>query len=266
MMFNLLTRNMTRTNLLILVAFLFLSLTACKKDNSSSSGRAALNVMLTDDPASYDQVNIDVQSIEIHSDNGGWITLNGYPGIYNLLDLTNGLDTLIANDSIPAGTISQVRLHLGTNNTIMVDSVIYPLEIPSGYTSGLKINVHQVVTGGTAYTLLLDFDAGHSIVETGNNEYKLKPVIHGQFVNGVSTDGTIIGVVMPPASNAFVSAINSSDGASTYINVTTGQYSLQNLTLGPYTIWINTNPPYNDTTFIFNAVAGTNSIDTIWVD
>lgn len=257
---------MTRTNLLALITLFSLSFAACKKDGSSDASKASLKVLLTDDPADYDQVNIDVQSIEIHSDNGGWITLNGYPGIYNLLDLTNGLDTLIANDSIPAGTVSQVRLHLGTNNTIMVDSVVYPLEVPSAYTSGLKINIHQVVTGGSSYTLLLDFIAGHSIVETGNGEYKLKPVIHGQFVSGVSTDGTITGVIMPPASNAYVSATNASDSASTYIDATTGNYLLQNLTPGSYTIWINTNAPYNDTTFTFNVVAGANTIDTVWVD
>jgi hypothetical protein len=222
--------------------------------------------MLTDDPADYDQVNVDVQSVEIHTNSGGWITLNGYPGIYNLLDLTNGIDTLIASDSIPTGTVSQIRLNLGPNNTIMVDSVMHPLEVPSGYSSGLKINVHQAIAGGTAYTLLLDFDAGHSIVETGNGEYKLKPVIHGQFVNGAVTGNTITGVVMPAASNAFVSATSTSDTASTYINSTTGQFLLQNLSPGSYTIWINTNPPYNDTTFTFNVAAGPNAIDTIWVD
>ncbi|HZF99878.1 MAG TPA: DUF4382 domain-containing protein, partial [Chitinophagales bacterium] len=153
-----------------------------------------------------------------------------------------------------------------SNNTIMVDSVIYPLEVPSGYTSGLKINVHQVITGGTSYTLLLDFDAGHSIVETGNGEYKLKPVIHGQFINAVSTDGTITGVVMPPASNAFVSATNATDSTSTYIDPITGNYLLQNLTPGSYTIWINANTPYNDTTFTFNVASGANTIDTVWVD
>jgi len=257
---------MLRTNLLALITLVSLSFAACKKDNGSSSSRAALKVLLTDDPADYDQVNIDVQSIEIHTNNGGWIELDGYPGIYNLLDLTNGIDTLIADDSIPAGTISQVRLKLGSNNTIMVDSVIYPLEVPSGYTSGLKINVHQVVTGGTSYTLLLDFDAGHSIVETGNGEYKLKPVIHGQFINAVSTDGTITGVVMPPASNAFVSATNATDSTSTYIDPITGNYLLQNLTPGSYTIWINANTPYNDTTFTFNVASGANTIDTVWVD
>jgi len=263
---------MTRNNLLALITLVSLSFAACKDNTmpnggtpNGSNARASMRVMLTDDPADYDQVNIDVQSVEINSDNGGWITLNTFSDMYNLLDLTNGIDTLIANDSLPAGMISQIRLNLGPNNTIMVNGVVHPLDVPSGNTSGLKINVHQTLVAGGNYTLLLDFDAGHSIVEQGNGEYKLKPVIHGQLVTSIVTDGTITGVVMPPASNAFVSATNATDSTSTYINALTGQYSLQNLTPGTYTIAISTNAPYNDTTFTYNVAAGPNAIDTIWV-
>jgi hypothetical protein len=252
----------------IIVSALFLSLSfvACKKDSPNSSARAFMSVRLTDAPADYDQVNIDVQSVEIHTDGGGWQTLTTYNGIYDLLDLTNGFDTLIANDSIPAGTISQIRLVLGSNNTIMVDSVVYPLEVPSGYTSGLKINIHQVVTGGTAYTMLLDFDAGHSIVETGNGEYKLKPVIHGQLVSTVVTTATITGVVLPTSCTAFVSATNALDTASTYADAATGQFQLQNLMPGTYTFSVDAASPCNDTTFTLNVIAGPNAVDTVWVN
>jgi hypothetical protein len=265
-------KTMMRNNLLALITLVSLFFGACKDNTTPGGGtpnvsnaRASMKVMLTDDPADYDQVNIDVQSVEINTDSGGWMTLNTFSGMYDLLDLTNGIDTLIANDSLPVGMITQIRLNLGSNNTIMVDSVIYPLEIPSGNTSGLKINIHQNLVAGGSYTLLVDFDAGHSIVEQGNGVYKLKPVLHAQLVSNVITDGTVTGVIMPPGSNAFVSATNASDSTSTYIDTTTGQYSLQNLTPGSYTIWVNTNAPYNDTTFTFNVTAGPNAIDTIWV-
>src|SRR5215217_548997 len=143
---------MTRNNLLALLTLISLSFAACKDDTTPGGGtpnvsnaRASMKVMLTDDPADYDQVNIDVQSVEIHTDSGGWMTLNSFSGMYDLLDLTDGIDTLIANDSLPVGHISQVRLNLGPNNTIMVDGVIHPLEVPSGNTSGLKINIDQTL-------------------------------------------------------------------------------------------------------------------------
>src|SRR5690606_13795518 len=82
---------------------------ACNK-NETTDGTAVLHVRLTDDPADYDAVNIDVQSIEIHSDESGW---NSYdilnPGIYNLLNFRNGMDTLLISATLPAGHISQMR-------------------------------------------------------------------------------------------------------------------------------------------------------------
>lgn len=250
--------------ILSLLTFFFQS---CKKDDPAGSGKAQLRVYLTDDPADYEEVNIDVQSVEIHSNTQGWQTLSTIVGIYNLLDLTNGIDTLIALDSLSSGTISQVRLNLGSNNTIKINGVIHPLDIPSGSTSGLKINVHQPINPGGNYVLLLDFDAGHSIVEQGNNQFKLKPVLRGEFINApVLNAGIVKGVIMPPGSSAFVSAAGSADSASTYINTNSGEYLLQYLDPGTYNIWINVNPPYSDTTFTFTVTAGLNVIDTIWVD
>ena len=52
------------------------------------------------------------------------------------------------------------------------------LKTPSGQESGLKVQVHQEVTGGILYRLTLDFDAGRSIVKAGNSgKYLLKPVL-----------------------------------------------------------------------------------------
>ena len=44
---------------------------------------------------------------------------NAYPGLYNLMDLTNGRDTILADAEIPQGSISQIRLILGENNFII---------------------------------------------------------------------------------------------------------------------------------------------------
>lgn len=251
--------------LLLIVAIATLTV-GCNKE-SEPNKKASLRVHLTDDPADYEEVNIEVESVEIHTNTNGWTVLNTLSGVYDLLDLTNGIDTLIAIDSLTTGTISQVRLNLGDNNSIKVNGVLHPLDIPSGNTSGLKINIHQTITPGGNYVLLLDFDAGHSIVEQGNGQYKLKPVLHGEFISApVMNAGIIKGVIFPPASSAYISAIGSSDSASTYINGTTGEFLLQYLDPGTYTIWVNVNPPYSDTTFSYNVVAGLNILDTVFVD
>src|SRR5258706_7796793 len=114
-------------------SFIFLS---CNK-NSSGGGTGHLQVMLTDDPASYDAVYIDVQKVEIKvspdtNSNSGWQTINVLrPGVYNLLKFSNGIDTLLAAADVPAGKISQMRLVLGDNNSVVIDSQSYPLKTPS---------------------------------------------------------------------------------------------------------------------------------------
>src|SRR5882757_8515091 len=105
---------------LVSVGFIFL---ACNK----SSGTGHLQVMLTDDPATYDAVYIDVQKIEVNvsSDSGtnsGWQTINVlHPGIYNLLNFSNGIDTLLAAADLPAGALSQMRMVLGSNNSVVIN-------------------------------------------------------------------------------------------------------------------------------------------------
>src|SRR5579872_6881207 len=96
--------------------------TACRKSNSTE-GNATLEVHLTDAPGNYDAVYIDVEKVEVNvsSDTGtgsGWQTVTMLrPGVYNLLDFRNGIDTVLASSSFPAGTLSQMRLTLGSNNS-----------------------------------------------------------------------------------------------------------------------------------------------------
>src|SRR5258708_11912380 len=159
-------------------SLIFLS---CNKSNSS--GPSKLQVMLTDDPGNYDAVYIDVQKIEVNvsSDSGtksGWQTVNVLrPGIYNLLNFRNGIDTLLAAADLPAGTLSQMRMVLGSNNAVVINGQSYPLKTPSAQQSGLKFNIHSTLTAGILYPPLIDFHANRAIVLTGFRTYILKPVI-----------------------------------------------------------------------------------------
>lgn len=105
-------------------------MTACGKDENSS-GTAYLAIRLTDAPANYDEVNVEIIGIEVTGSAANTISLDVTPGVYNLLDFTGGVDTLIANGGVPAGKLQQVRLILGTSNSIVVDGITYPLATPS---------------------------------------------------------------------------------------------------------------------------------------
>ncbi len=159
------------------LAMVLVLFTACNKDK----GEGSMRVRMTDDPGDYLQVNVDVREVEVHYDNGnGWVSLPTNDSIYNLLDLQNNVNVILAPTSqMPVGNVSQMRLKLGPNNSIMLnDSTTLPLTVPSGEQSGLKININQYIAANSTVDILLDFDAGKSILLTGNGEYKLKPVIH----------------------------------------------------------------------------------------
>ena len=71
---------------LSLGAIMMLFLSSCKTD-SDTNGTASLKVNLTDAPAKYDKVEIDVQKLELGTGADGWTVLNlAKAGIYNLLD------------------------------------------------------------------------------------------------------------------------------------------------------------------------------------
>lgn len=217
---------------------LFLSLfvlviVSCEKDNNKD--KAQLSVLMTDAPGAYDAVFIDLQSVEVTGDGGSVVVLNTNSDIYNLLDLTNGVNTLIAISDMEPGTVSQIRLILGPDNSVVVDGVSYPLSTPSAQQSGLKLQLHQTFEPGVAYSILLDFDAHQSIIEMGNGEYQLKPVIR---TIDVAVSGSIKGSITPVGTIATISA--TSDGLIFYTTVTNldGHFLLAGLPAGTYEITI----------------------------
>ena len=99
-------------------------------------------------------------------------------GIYDLLTLQNNVSVLLTDDKkIPAAHIDQMRLILGSKNSVMMGDVVYPLKTPSAMQTGLKFKVDADFADNRAYEILIDFDANESIVIEGNNSFLLKPVI-----------------------------------------------------------------------------------------
>lgn len=147
---------------------------ACKKSKNSTE----LKINLTDAPYDAQQVNVDIKEVNVNfnGDSTGWIKLETAAGIYDLLKLQNGVDTFLAAGTVPTGTLKELRLVLGTQNTIMIDSVIYPLSTPSSQQSGLKIKMNRSLAVGLD-SLLIDFDATLSISKDGNGNYILHPVL-----------------------------------------------------------------------------------------
>jgi hypothetical protein len=226
--------NKTLASLLILGLSTF-AFYACTKEGSTGDDKAKMQVYLTDDPGDYDAVYIDVQDVKInYSTNAeeGWVSLNNVGrGSYNLLTLVNDKDTLLADAEINTGKVEQIRLVLGSNNYVVIDGVKHNLETPSAQQSGLKLNIHQDITEGIIYKLLMDFDVARSINETGNGKYILKPVIRTTLV---AAGGSIKGYVKPNTVPTTVFAIRGTNDTVTSTLTQGGSFVIKGLEAGTY--------------------------------
>ena len=169
-----------------------LLLNACKKD--SRSGYVSVN--MTDAPANYLKVNVEILDVQVHNEAGGWVSLPTNYGIYNLLDLQNNTSAVLASNAVvPAGKLNQMRLILGSHNSLIfstasgdplvtvIDTV--DLKVPSGEETGLKMNLNYTLSPNKHMVVLLDFDAAASVVDKGNGTYSLKPVIKVKSVTEI---------------------------------------------------------------------------------
>lgn len=172
------------SKLMALILVAIVALGGCKKKDES--GR--MTVYMTDAPGDYLHVYVDVKQVEIHYSNGnsnsnttnGWVNLATNAGVYDLLALQNNVTaTLVNGTTLPSGKVNQMRMILGTNNSLMLkDSTTHALTIPSSYTSGLKINLDGTIPSNNGnVTITLDFDADASVSKNGNGEYMMNPVI-----------------------------------------------------------------------------------------
>jgi hypothetical protein len=256
--------------LAIAIAFI-----ACSKDDSIATedpvipeGKQQVKLFLTDDPALFDKVMVDIRSVQVlvdtcdksgnnddhgHHDNDddiqcvNWDTLNITPGVYDLLTLRNGADTLLANGLVPKGKIKRIKIELGTNNSLVKDSVTYPLSLFPGSQATIILKLK----GGEwdeyepgRNQLWLDFDVQRSVIKVRDNKFYLLPVIR---IFTVKTTGSLEGKVIPRDAQSVISVYNAQDTgyAIPYGN---GEFKVRGLQEGTYSVFVNASNGYKDTT------------------
>ncbi|NNF74233.1 MAG: DUF4382 domain-containing protein [Flavobacteriaceae bacterium] len=245
----------TRNIVLILVALFFYT---CNDTNSldnidepvvtgEEAGPARLSIKLIDDPGDFENLFIEVVDVMIKyeseddDDENGWISMGVIePGIYDILELTGGVDVLLVdNEEIEPGFLKQIRLILGENNSIVIDGEESPLMTPSGQQSGLKVKVDQPIDPSFNYSFILDFVVEESIVIAGNSgNIILKPVLRASLE---ATTGTISGIVVPGDIAVNVTA----DDGSVQVTAATddsGNFLLAGLPPGSYTLTVTPDP------------------------
>lgn len=252
-------------------SMLLVVLYACNKSEQNSNGSESFALYLTDDPARFDALNIDLQYVEIkvdtlagrredddagrsddddddngrrHDENGRWDTLDFQPGLYNVAALRNGLETRLATGTIN-GRVRKVRLTLGTGSTVVVDGVTYPLQLLPGSSKYVYVKLedkHRSYESGQQ-RVWLDFDISRSVVLRNGQYYlkpRIKPFCDDQF-------GSLTGKVFPAAAEVQVTVYSAQDTASAYPE-SDGRFKIRGLIPGTYTVVYDGIAPYKDTT------------------
>lgn len=152
---------------------------ACEKTESVAESQ--IEVILIADTTSQKELNFNIVSVQLsYSDETqgvkkGWYELNTKKGIYNLSALTN--DTLIAEQKMQVGTLSQIRLIPGNLNFLSGMNDTIDLIVPAEFKTGIKLNVNKQIEEEKVFKILLEFDVDKSIFPQGNGSFLLKPVI-----------------------------------------------------------------------------------------
>jgi len=192
---------------ILLAAVVAIGITACNNVNSPNGAKGSLQVKLTDSPARFDSVMIDIQKVEVQNVDSanGWMAISDSSMMVNLLDLTNGATTVLGEKKLDPGTYPQIRLVLGPDNYVIKNGQRSDLKVPSGQQSGLKINVNAKIEPNVTYSLLLDFDSNRSISGT------VQPIEAKPFVYGIS-DSDTLATAIPDSTSGEFKLIGLSDG------------------------------------------------------
>ena len=241
--------------------------TTTADDHGSDNGPQHLRIFLTDHQTPvFDSIFIDMQQLEVKVEddsaiNDGWITVSINPGIYNILRLRNGLDTLFANGTLPNARIRKLRLTLGDHNSVMKNGQSFPLQLHNDdrqVIAAINESNYDILAAGQLL-FWIDFDAAHSIQTDNsgsgnNNGYRLKPHIN---IFTKHKSASIEGRVLPGAADAIVMAIKGTDTTMAVPDDHDGEFKIMGLPAGTYSIFYDGQNTYNDTTI--NNITVTNN-------
>jgi hypothetical protein len=167
------------------------------------------------------------------------------PATFNLLELRNGLTEVLAEMELPVGIYTEVRLHVIEAGILLKDGKAFPLKVPSGDSSGLKLKMKPelTLTEGEVVEVLFDFDISRSFVMKGsiNNilGFNFKPVVRA-VAHVVTETGEISGTVSDADENAIeevtVVLLKGEEEITTAITSEEGFYAMIGILPGTYTL------------------------------
>ena len=237
---------MRMNNLTTLLAVSAVALMACSDGGTSNAEVGTLTLRLADAPGEeVESAVIWVSGVSVIGTDGTSHVISSDTASYDLLDLQHGVTAYLGSAEIPTGTYSQMRLIVDSARVTLKAPITFTsgsssalMKVPSGSTSGLKVNLGNVSVVPGETVLLVDFDVSRSFVfqgpPGGPKSASFKPVIHATVMD---VAGSIAGTVQPASSKAGLFAIQGLDTIATAsADSLTGAYMIRYMAPGMYRV------------------------------
>ncbi|HEV2480400.1 MAG TPA: DUF4382 domain-containing protein [Puia sp.] len=267
---------------------------ACNKSSSSNSnpnipkGQSQVSMYMMDGPGDFFKVLIDIRQISIevdtamkqndqdnddqwdddydgeHRDAGNksviWDTLNITPGVYDMLSLRNGVDTLIGSGIFKTGKIVKIKVTIGSDNTVYIDSTThFTLNFPgTDTTHTFTVNVHREDVDDISsndFKMWIDFNIARSIFSE-DGQFFLQPFLE---IFNDQTSAKVYGQVLPDGAGALVTGYMGTDTIYAVPNED-GRFEFRNVSVGTWSFNFKGSNGYQDTTISSIAVDSTKTV------
>lgn len=219
------------------------------RDPPPPSG-GVVNFEITDSPfpfAILQQVNITISEVAVIDSSDQISVVDSTTRTYDLLQLQQGRTALLSQVVLSPGEYKEFRLKITSGTVVLTDSRSFPLNVPSGETSGLKIKLQQsplLISLGSSSRLIFDFDLSRSLVPSPASAsraedirgFQLKPVIRAVVA---ADTGEIAGSATLLTGGPVISGTVTVEGqgfTQTTSTDTNGQFVLSFLPPGIYTV------------------------------
>lgn len=223
------------TGFFTLLTILGISLSSCSRSGSAdidpnpTTGIRNVNLFLSDAPADFLNVFVDLRKIEVKvdldrthefddsygdadedyddteevDDYGRWVTLNFAPQTLDVLALRNGVERLLGNATIPT-RIRKVRFTLGQESYLIDgESQQFRMTLVNDLENLVYLRVKAADIDNTLpgnVDLRVDFDLARSVEKVGD-EYIIRPAMR---LFNAQTTGNVIGNIAPTPVGARV--------------------------------------------------------------